>query len=251
MIEPDTLTEEETLEGETLEVVFKCSEFWEGVAPPPYPAAQEVPRWYKSLASMAEGEDPEGIPPRSIKRCSPFLDGLQAGYIIPLCTDVYVHAPENEKDLVRFSWGIQSPFPIVTNHDTTQYKGSPWNRAYKFSSPWHINLPEGYTALFLPILPNRYESSPPKFDALPAMVDLDVYGAIVNYPFLWNEYPFEGFIQQGTPVVQMVPFRRELWSHVIEQVTAEDEKEEELVGKNTNSHPNYYKQNYRQPKLWR
>ena len=49
------------------------------------------------------------------------------------------------------------------------------------------------------------------FTIFPGIVDTDTYYAPVNIPFTMNDQKFEGLIPKGTPIVQVLPFKRESW----------------------------------------
>jgi len=49
------------------------------------------------------------------------------------------------------------------------------------------------------------------FTILPGIVDTDTYSAPVNFPMVINDPNFEGLISQGTPIAQVIPFKREDW----------------------------------------
>ena len=50
------------------------------------------------------------------------------------------------------------------------------------------------------------------FAILPGIVDTDEYYAPVNFPMVINNPEFEGLIPKGTPIAQVIPFKRESWS---------------------------------------
>jgi hypothetical protein len=49
------------------------------------------------------------------------------------------------------------------------------------------------------------------FTILPGVVDTDTYTATVNFPMVINDPNFEGLIPKGTPIAQVIPFKREGW----------------------------------------
>jgi hypothetical protein len=49
------------------------------------------------------------------------------------------------------------------------------------------------------------------FTILPGIVDTDKYNAPVNFPFILNDMKFTGLIPAGTPIAQVIPFKRENW----------------------------------------
>lgn len=75
----------------------------------------------------------------------------------------------------------------------------------KFHNYWSIRTPPGWSCLFLPPL-NRPN---PVFECLAGVVDTDDYPALIHFPFFATApdgvYP----IPAGTPLVQVIPFRRD------------------------------------------
>ena len=53
------------------------------------------------------------------------------------------------------------------------------------------------------------ESSPIK--VFEGIVDTDQQH-IMNFPFVYKDPEFEGIIPAGTPIVQVIPFKREKWT---------------------------------------
>jgi hypothetical protein len=74
-------------------------------------------------------------------------------------------------------------------------------------NPWSIKTPKGHSVLF--VQPFHRESI---FTILPGIVDTDTYNSPVNFPFVLNDINFEGLIPAGTPMAQIIPFKREKWS---------------------------------------
>jgi hypothetical protein len=90
-------------------------------------------------------------------------------------------------------------------------------------NPWAIKTPPGYSVLF--IQPMHRESV---FTILPGVVDTDQYSAAVNFPFVLNEpTKFTGLIPAGTPMAQVIPFKRDSWE--MQLGTQEDIQEQVLV----------------------
>jgi hypothetical protein len=50
------------------------------------------------------------------------------------------------------------------------------------------------------------------FSVLPGIVDNDKYTSPVNFPFTLKDIHFEGLIPAGTPMVQIIPIKRDSWS---------------------------------------
>ena len=71
---------------------------------------------------------------------------------------------------------------------------------------WSIKTPKGYSCLF--VQPFHRESI---FTIMPGVVDTDLYTGPVNFPFVLNDPNFEGLIPRGTPIAQVIPFKRDDW----------------------------------------
>ena len=84
----------------------------------------------------------------------------------------------------------------------------------KFINPWLIETEEGYSCLFTSPL-NHLER---RIKILDGVVDTDTYYNNINFPFLWTGGDGEFFIPKGTPLVQVISFKREEYSLQIETV---------------------------------
>lgn len=172
----------------------------------PKPSSRLVPDWYKNTSSYIGGEkkpNGESGTNATIKRCMPVFDAITAGYIIESPADVFVSI----KDGVQwFEW---SDFGLISFHPITQALDHPAKKPFaypKWSNPWAIKTPKGYSTLF--VQPFHRESV---FTILPGIVDTDQYTAPVNFPFVINDPEFEGLIPKGTPIAQVIPFKRDSW----------------------------------------
>lgn len=173
----------------------------------PKPASQMIPSWYKEVESYLNGSRKptgDGSSAATVKKCMPVFDAITSGYIITLPADVYVSQKDGQP---YYEW---SSFGLVQFHPVEQAPNHP-NRnghmAYpKWINPWAIKTPKGYSTLF--VQPFHRESP---FTILPGVVDTDTYSAPVNFPFVLNDATFEGMISKGTPIAQVIPFKRESW----------------------------------------
>lgn len=176
----------------------------------PKPAKEFIPDWYKTMDSYVGKEkkpNGNGITTATIKRCMPVFDAITAGYIITLPADVYVSIENNEQ---HFQW---SDHDLVQFHPIEQAPTHPNKKPHaypKWMNPWSIKTPKGYSVLF--VQPFHRESV---FTILPAIVDTDTYYAPVNFPMTINDPNFEGLISVGTPIAQVIPFKRENWKMVL------------------------------------
>lgn len=185
---------------------------------PPEPASKNIPNWYKDLESYVNGEKKpsgEGTTTATIKRCMPVFDVINSGYIIKSQADVFVSQKELKNDdgnpIGKVPWYEWANFGLIEFHPVVQAPNHPFRKnlnedsSYpKWINPWAIKTDPGYSCLFVP--PFHQESL---FTILSGIVDTDTYSAPVNFPFVLNDWSFEGLIPAGTPIVQVIPFKRD------------------------------------------
>jgi hypothetical protein len=174
--------------------------------PKPVPAYTMVPDWYKQTESYIDGDKKpsgDGGTRATIKRCMPVFDSITAGYLILLPADIWVSIKDDEQ---YFEW---SNFGLISFHPIEQAPLHPAKNKYpyaKFNNAWGIRTPKGYSVEIMQ--PVHRESV---FTILHGVVDTDKYTAPINFPMVINDPTFEGIIPKGTPIAQVVPFKRESW----------------------------------------
>jgi hypothetical protein len=173
----------------------------------PKPASLLVPEWYKQMDSYINKEKKpigDGTSAGTIKRCMPVFDAITAGYIITTPTDVFVSQKDGEP---YYEWASLSS---INFHSVEQAPSHPNRNGLdiypKFINFWGIKTPPGYSCLFVQPM-----HRPAPFTILPGVVDTDGYINAVNFPFVLNDKAFEGLIPAGTPMAQVIPFKREDW----------------------------------------
>jgi len=181
---------------------------------PPVPTKTLIPKWYRDQDTHPEGKKfvikETGNVAVTIKACMPVFDIITAGYTITLPGDVNFEKLENGEFDV--SWTVNH-LQLIESHARAQYDkhGTPeeyFPIAYKFINPWIIQTPPGYSCLF--IQPSLQDTLP--FQIVPAIVDTDKHPQAINFPFFIRK-DFEGIIPTGTPIVQVIPFKRDNWEH--------------------------------------
>ena len=194
-----------------MSLVFRCAPELAALLPPPIPAVQGLPDWFKAMPQKAFNamtqEDEQ-----TLKRCPPFIDAMTYGFLLPLVCDLHVDDGEFrwEFDVPPAAAGARSPIGF---HDGSQAAGSPFFRddrfIVKFRNYWTIEAPPGYSLLFThPV--NRPELP---FTAVSGLVDCDRYcDTLVHFPVVWHDENFSGVLPKGTPVVQCMPVKRESWA---------------------------------------
>jgi hypothetical protein len=178
----------------------------------PVPASFLLPEWYKNLTSYTGNEkktNGDGVSTATAKKCMPIFDAIVSGYIIVSPADVFVSQKETEDGIKEpyFEW---ANYGLIKFHPIEQLPEHPkrnGNTVYpKWINPWGIKTPKGYSVLFTQPM---HRESP--FTIFPGVVDTDTYNAPVNFPFVLNDFNFEGLIPAGTPIAQITPIKRENW----------------------------------------
>lgn len=222
----------------TPEIEFLCEEKDWDVIPKPYPARKLIPDWYKALQPKLT----KGLASSTIKRCPPFLDAMQLGWIIPLAADVEFKTNDTAS---KVSWECKFYKPIVESHSYDQISTDKCPNPMlpkppiKFLNYWLIRVPKDYSVMFVPPL-NRPDH---RFTCLSGVVECDKYFEYINFPFTFNDPGFHGILPAGTPLVQAIPIKRSalIKESSIEQFTSKDVAELELTRRKRASHESYYR----------
>lgn len=178
----------------------------------PKPANNFIPKWYKDIAPYTGKKNIESnqMSTATIKKCMPVFDSIMAGYIITTYCDI-----EAIWNGTNYEYKYFDIFDPIRSHDSVQATGYPMSEANskyvaKFMNPWAIKTPKGYSCLFLkPMHTNLF------INILPGIVDTDKYNEPVLFPFLVDYTEDKILIPAGTPVAQVIPFKRDRWIHEV------------------------------------
>jgi len=174
----------------------------------PYPASDVLPEWYKNMPFYTTGEkgvNPLGEPNGTVKKCIPVLDAITAGYHIPLHSDLWIDTTQQQPSF-QTTRAISN---FISTHNIEQYYTYPfasdfYPQAYKFTHEWVVETPKGWSSMF--IHPLYHDELP--FRSLTSIVDTDKFPAVVSVVFFLKKN-FKGLIPKGTPITQVIPFKRE------------------------------------------
>ncbi|TFF24882.1 hypothetical protein E3C22_05705 [Jiella endophytica] len=191
-----------------MKLQFRCLPGWKGRMPEPRIAAANLPDWLKAMPRSAVAPLLGGEV-RTVKQCPPFVDAMSAGVLFPLIADLRVEDGVFEWDsglpahpLARLT---RSPVGVHLPEQLTGFPGAdPGRFAVKFTNPWAIDMPEGWSMLFSH--PHNRLDLP--FRTLTGLVDAFPDG-FVHFPAIWTDPSFSGVVPAGTPVAQAVLVRRE------------------------------------------
>jgi hypothetical protein len=204
----------------------------------PVPAQTVQPSWFKQLPGRDRTELSATNNGLTVKRCVPFLDALNIGWIVPLAATVRLEITDGGRAV---SAGWEFDRGMVSTHGAHQTAGNPYEPRpmMKFHNPWTIRTPSGWSCLFVPPL-NRPN---PVVDVLSGVVDTDVYVSPINFPFVAIAEDGVHTLPKGTPLVQVIPFAREDQRFTAE-IRAESEQEgddRERVLRNTLAGEGWYR----------
>ena len=190
--------------------------------PHPTPAKMHTPKWYANAPKFSgvDGSSndfmdhikSENGMHLTYKLCIPFLDPLISGYMITLPTTIIVAnaVDNNGKPYKKVFWNTEEP-PIDMQSEFVIH-GLPvpegfYSQPYRWATQWKIETPSGYSAVFT----HPFNRTDLPFHTLTGIVDTDKHPNSLLFPFFIKE-SFEGEIPAGTPIVQVLPFKREPWS---------------------------------------
>jgi len=226
------------VDSERLEIVVPDE--YKGQYELPSPASKHIPNWYKKTDIYPKGEV-DGQ--KSVRACMPFMEAMTFGWIIPAPVNISIDTIEG-----NIEWS-GNYFDAVGKHEKSQVGGDIFphdNQIIKFNLPYMLRTPEGVSTLFIPPL-NRIEK---RFQVFSGVVETDVYMDMINIPALLLQEEIQEVIEEGTPLVQAVPFKRD--SVVKESETRlESANETELrenVTRSTLSNNAFYKNEVWEPK---
>lgn len=205
-------------------IIFKETyEVASSLGPQYSPSIKHIPEWFKSTKPFSNGEtdylEAKKNPPfeGTMKLCMPVLDGLTSGYMMALPASIIV---SQIGGMPRVEWGTHwdpldsiptvslGEYPIPHGHSGLVFR---WNTLYRTITP------SGYSTLIShPI--HRHDLP---FFTLTGVVDTDTTPNKIVVPFVIRE-GFEGVIEEGTPIAQLLPFKRENWNSSIAPYTPDE-----------------------------
>jgi hypothetical protein len=204
----------------------------------PEPAYKKIPQWYRDLAKHFTSNDLKNLNPVndrggdgsnvSTKLCLPFQDAMSLGYMYCLEGDLKVELDLNGKPTL--SW--TEDFMLMDKRPNVDLAipddVHPIHFGVKMN--WFYESPQDYSLLMT--MPLNRPDLP--FWIPSGIVDSDIWGLPAFLP-LFIKRNFEGVIPKGTPIVQMIPIKREPWELNIDRSPEAVEKHE-LLSENRRSH---------------
>lgn len=177
------------------------------------PASNHLPKWYTSLSNyestepcIANGQTVNS----TVKRCAPVYDALTFGYVGLLHCDLHIETHlEEDEWVVNYNYA-SGPDPIgyrkASQGRTLALDDSYMPIEFIWMIEWSVNTEIGSSTLFTHPL-NRLDLP---FTTASGVMDTD--SGFLNetgYLPFYLKKGFCGLIPAGTPICQLIPFKRE------------------------------------------
>lgn len=201
------------LEKEYLDITFVArDDLIANGSAAPEPAKNFLPQWYKDIPPFQTKKpmyvEEHGNSNSTLRNCMPFFDSWSIGYIMTLPCDVIV-----EKNFDGSSATISSNqyFDVVGNRGNPNKNTMPipsdyYQIEFTWKTHWEAKTPDGYSCLYTHPL-NRPDLP---FYTISGVMDTDKWYITGNHPFFIKK-DFEGVIPLGTPMMTILPFKRNGW----------------------------------------
>lgn len=190
----------------------------------PVLAKDVIPDWWKK---QKVGELVNGTLQQTIRACPAMDDWLKMGWYLVANRDMEILLGTSRGSADGTVWAAaidteagkwikddaSSSHPSTQTSDAFSYLGTgenpPIKDAFKMKNPWNIKTPKGYSCFYLdPFLhQNKY------FSTWQGIIDTDEFNVnednaqIIFYPKVDHSF----IIKKGTPLCQVIPFKREEW----------------------------------------
>lgn len=170
---------------------------------PPVPATSLLPEWYKNQS----GYDEFGGP--TIKRCLPIFDAMSSGYLLLAQSDITVDSTNPAGLMVKSDNDFNNQ--LFNQHSLGQYDKYPISEEYHKSllrvhPLWSVRTPDEYSTLFI----NPIHGGSDNIAAVSGLIDTDNFISDGHLSFFVKANT-TFTIKKGTPIVQVIPIKRESW----------------------------------------
>lgn len=190
------------------------------VFPLPEPGTKNIPQWYKDQPAIHDGDKKiyDGSLRLTVKKCQAFFDAMSLGYILKVPVDIYIDTTDGKFEVELPSEMRRFKNEIISHHSTEQVSHMAFDKdiycdmILRIHPTWMVNTDEGYSTLFM----NPIHQADSPLNAVEAIVDTDKFWSDGHLSFLIKKN-FKGFIKQGSPLVQVFPFKREEWEMEVDK----------------------------------
>jgi hypothetical protein len=185
--------------------------------PQPIPATQKIPDWWKSQESYLDNDQEvqNGTLKLTVKKCQSVFDAMSFGYYLLCPMDIHIDATEDRLKIQLTSEIQNMDKQIISEHLAEQLSKYPipeyfHKQVMRIHPMWLISTEKGYSSLFTS--PIHGDSIP--VQAFQGVIDTDEYPSD-GYLTFFVKKGFKGILKQGTPIIQVIPFKREEWESTL------------------------------------
>ena len=182
---------------------------------PPVSASECLPDWYKKLPRYVNRSDKpiKSLGQKDLKTCVPFRDAMITGYMILLPADIEVCIEANGD--VDVFHNPQLTFKVVEKRGALTEQ----NQGYGMPNPigtvpimfaWGALFGIGTSKSDSVLVTHPLNRNDLPFVTTSGIIDSGFFKVSGNIPFFIKE-GFSGVIPKGTPIAQVIPFKRENW----------------------------------------
>lgn len=177
----------------------------------PSPSSKSIPDWYINAERYVKDSNGENIVDNaggkipSWKACPAIYDILSTGYVFKTPCDITFYEEDNSIKVQmnkRYKDFIQQRSEMPDFMQPEGYR----KEHFAWWSEWGISVPEGYSVLYSQPF-NRFDLP---FLNTSGIVDHDKVSLSGTIPFFIKK-DWLGTIEQGTPYIQLLPFKRDNW----------------------------------------
>ena len=185
----------------------------EKIFPHPQSISSLLPEWWKKQKSYLNDDTSVhgGTMLLTVKKCQAVFDSMTFGYYLLCPMDLSIDAtgdtltidiPNDTREFQKF---------LLAHHLSEQIQEYPipnnfHKQVIRIHPMWVARTEPGYSCLFI----NPMHGSKSPLQAIPGLIDTDKYVSD-GYLSFFVEKGFKGIIEQGTPIVQVIPFKRDDW----------------------------------------
>jgi hypothetical protein len=187
----------------------------------PTPSYKSIPEWYKKQKLFSNGENDyfkafkKSTIIKTFKLCTPLVDSMTAGYMITLPADIIITNASDSGYTPIVNWTVSWEVLDVQSTDVLGSYPVPegfYPQLFRWHPKWIIKTPSKYSLWITH--PSHRNDLP--FLTINSFVDTDKHPNALLFPFFIKK-GFEGVIEKGTPIVQIIPVKRDSWTTKIKK----------------------------------